>query len=257
MRSHQADVAALEQWKPLCQKMAFKAAKRAAAIGIPLDAEDFAQEMRMTVLRCHDSFDETKGVKMITFLYRAMYNEMNKIFDQEERQRWDGGFVKGDDTYNPVYDGEGNEIPEDEEAKARRRQRGHARKRTGFKVSGDTTWSSEDGTGESAWNNVEDDTYRSPEHSYLDAELVKWTHEQVSGDASAALRLLQSGDKFVTQQLAAYNAGVQLEAEQYGIRRLPANLDLPFVCKLLGFGQAKRDKIGEEIKQAVALYGSQ
>ncbi|WEU67329.1 hypothetical protein [Xanthomonas phage JGB6] len=52
MRSHQNDVAALEQWTPLIHKIAYKAAQRAAAIDFPMLQSDFAQELSITVLKC-------------------------------------------------------------------------------------------------------------------------------------------------------------------------------------------------------------
>ncbi len=214
MRSHQNDVAALEQWTPLIHKIAFKAARRAAAIGVPLSHDDFAQELSITVLKCHDSFNPELGVKMITFLYRAMYNEVNKLLRKDS-----------DNAQN------------------------------GFKISGDTTWDSDDGA-DSAWDYVEDDQERSPENAFMDEELIDWVHDQVDEEASAVLHILQSGGEFVAHQLQAYNDGVAEEAMSGGMRRMSLDMNLAFVCKLLGFSHAKQTRIGHQIQQAVSKYGS-
>lgn len=216
MRSHQNDAAALEQWTPLIHKMAFKAARRAAAIGVPLSHDDFAQEMRITVLKCHDSFDPDRGVKMITFLHRAMYNEINKLLKRDS-----------------------------DNAKA------------GFRISGDTAWDGEDGQGESVWDYVEDDQQRSPENSFMDTELIDWVHSRIDRESSAVLHILQSGSEFVSQQLRAYNEGVELEALSGGIRRVPLDMNFAFVCKLLGFSHAKQQRVGIQITEAIASYGTQ
>lgn len=213
MRSHQNDVAALEQWTPLIHKIAFKAAQRAAAIGAPIRHEDFVQELGIVVLRCHDQFNPELGVKMITYLYRSMYNEVNKLLR--------------DDSNNAQQ---------------------------AYTVSGDSTWDSDDGS-DSAWDYVEDDQERSPEHSFMDGELIDWVHDQVSPETSAVLQVLQSGSQIVTHQLAAYNAGIEQEYLETGFRRLPLDMNFPFICKLLGYGHAKQTKMANEIQQAIKSYG--
>ena len=105
MRSHQADVAAIEQWTPLIYKIAYKAARRAAAIGVPISQEDFVQELSITVLKCHDSFNPEFGVKMITFLHRAMYNEVNKLLKKDSANTEFGFKVSGDTTWDSDGDG--------------------------------------------------------------------------------------------------------------------------------------------------------
>lgn len=256
MRSHQNDAAALEQWKPLIHKMAFKAARRAAAIDVPMSHDDFVQELSITVLRCHDSFNPDLGVKMITFLYRAIYNELNKIFDRETAGRMVS--IKSE----PDTDADGNKIQlrdvrgdlvyNDDGTPAWKMRH---RKVTGFKVSGDSTWTGEDGDS-SAWDHIEDDIERSPEHAFMDAELVKWVHSNVDREASAVLSILQSGNPFVTQQLHAYNAGIEYDAATGGIKRVPLDINFSFVSKLLGHSPAKQAKLANQIKQAVAIYGT-
>lgn len=215
MRSHQNDVAALEQWTPLIHKIAFKAAQRAAKIKVPLTKDDFVQELSITVLRCHDGFDPEQGVKMITYLYRSMYNEVNKLM-------------------------------RDASAEAA----------AGYRtVSGDTTWSGDDGD-DSAWDYVEDDQQRSPENSFMDGELIDFVHDQLDPEASAVLQMLQSGNQFVAHQLRAYNDGVADEAAAGGIRKLPLDMNFAFICKLLGFNYGKQARIGQQIQQAIASYGT-
>jgi len=107
MRSHQADVAALEQWKPLIEKMAFKAARRAAAIKSPLDVDDFRQELQMTVLRAMDSYDESKGAKFITFLHSAFYHEINKLLRRDHTNCQFGYTISGDTAFD--NEGEGTD----------------------------------------------------------------------------------------------------------------------------------------------------
>lgn len=215
MRSHQNDVAALEQWTPLIHKIAFKAARRAAAIGSPHSHDDFAQELQITVLKCHDQFNPDLGVKMITYLHRAMYNEVNKIL------RRDSDNVQA-----------------------------------GFTVSGDSTWAGDDGQGEAAWDYIEDDCQRSPEHAFMDGELVDWVHDQISNEASAVLHMLQSGNQFLANQLHAYNAGVEMEAAEGGLRRMSLDMNFSFVCKVLGFNHGKQTRLAQEIQNAVASYGA-
>lgn len=214
MRSHQNDVAALEQWTPLIHKMAYKAARRAAAIGVPISADDFVQELSITVLKCHDSYNPEVGAKMITFLHRAMYNEINKLLKR------DSDNVKA-----------------------------------GFTVSGDTTWVGDDGQGDSAWDYVEDDQQRSPENAFMDGELIAWVYQKIGSEAAAVLQILQSGNQFVAQQLAAYNTGVEQEAMTGGLRRLSLDMNFPFICKLLGFNHTKQAKLAQEIQLAIASYG--
>lgn len=215
MRSHQADVAALEQWTPLIYKLAFKAARRAAAIGVPISQEDFVQELSITVLKCHDSFNPDFGVKMTTFLHRAMFNEINKLLKR--------------DSANTQY---------------------------GYKVSGDTTWDGEGDVADSAWDYVEDDQERSPENCVMDKELIQWVHDNVDGEASAILTMLNSGNDLIAQQLRAYNDGIAEEAMLGGIRRIPLDMNFGFICKLLGFGHAKQVKLSRQIQAAIESYGS-
>lgn len=107
MRSHQEGVAALEQWKPLIEKMAFKAARRAAAIKSPLDVDDFRQELQMTVLRALDSYDADKGAKFITFLHSAFFHEINKLLRRDHTNCQFGYTISGDTAYD--NDGEGTD----------------------------------------------------------------------------------------------------------------------------------------------------
>jgi DNA-directed RNA polymerase specialized sigma24 family protein len=214
MRQHESDVAALEQWNPLVHKIAHKAARRAAAIGVPIGHDDFVQELRIVVLKCQDSFNPELGVKMITFLHRAMYNEVNKLLGRDQRNV-----------------------------------------QAGFTISGDTTWSNEDGAGESAWDYVEDDLQRSPQALIEDTDLIGWVHNKISPQASAVLHILQSGHPFVGQQLRAYNDAIAAEALSGGMRRIPLDMNFTFVCKLLGFTNGKMNKLALEIENAVNTYG--
>lgn len=214
MRSHQADEAALEQWKPLIEKFSFKAARRAAAINAPYDADDFRQILRMTVLRAMDSFDPEKGVKFITFLYSAFFHEINKTLRTCQ-----------------------------------------ANVEQGYTISGNASFSKDSDGGDQAWDYIEDDQERSPEHSYMDMDLLQHVHRTVSEDASIALRMLMSGNPFVTQQMEAYNYGIDQDAQQGGMRRYQLDLNFQFICKLLGYSSSKVVKLSNQINDAIKTYG--
>ena len=91
-------LAALEQWTPLIAKLSYKAAQRAAKIGSHLDQEDFKQELSMTLFRAIDAYDPNNesGAKLITFLHRAFYNEINKLLNRDNRNAQIAYTVSGD-----------------------------------------------------------------------------------------------------------------------------------------------------------------
>lgn len=235
MQSHQQDEAALAQWKPLINKMAFKAAQRAAAIGLPMDHDDWAQVMSMTVIKCQSAFDPEMGVKMITFLHTAMFNEMNKIFLKEENRR------RIDTKCEEYIDSDG---------------RPSKRKvnELGFNISGDTTWES-DGGPKSVWDNVEDEA-ATPEEYAEESHLMDFVHSKVDAEVSALLTLLESQAALITNQLNAYNIAVENEALAGGIRRLTLDMDFAFICKLMGYSQPRQAKMSAQVKAAIAQYGN-
>ena len=235
MRSHQQDEAALAQWTPLIHKMAFKAAQRAEAIGIPMKHDDWVQEISIVVLRCHDSFDPSKEVKMITFLHTSIFNEINKIFAREESRR------RIDMTVEEYIDHDGT-------------TQKRAKNVIGHNISGDTTWSGEDGD-ESIWGHVEDES-QSPEEQCIESDLMDYVHSKVDAESSAILTLLESGSPIITAQLQAYNFGVEAEALAGGIRRFKLEMDFSFVCKLLGYSAAKQARMTAKIKEAITRYGN-
>ena len=98
MRQHQADVAALEQWTPLIAKLSYKAAQRAAKIGSHLDQDDFKQELSIALLRAIDAYnpDHEAGAKLITFLHRTFYNEINRLLNKDHRNAQVALTISGD-----------------------------------------------------------------------------------------------------------------------------------------------------------------
>lgn len=216
MRQHQQDVAALEQWTPLIAKISFKAAQRAARIGSHLDQDDFKQELSMTLLRAMESYDPNNeaGAKLITFLHRAFYNEVNKLLNRDQRNC-----------------------------------------DVAFTISGDSQ-SGADEEEFSLWGHIESDSERPADYLVMDEELIEHVRDNISPDAYAVLAMLQSNAPFVSQQLEAYNEGVTLEHAQGGIRRLALDMNFQFICKMLGFGNAKMNKLVAEVENAVATYGA-
>ncbi len=95
----QAFNAALVQWTPLIEKVSFHAAKRAAGMGSVQRVDDFRQILRMTLNRALESFDPNRGVKFITFIYRAFYNEVNKELRVEDQNAKIAGTYSGDSFY--------------------------------------------------------------------------------------------------------------------------------------------------------------
>lgn len=256
MRQHQRDVAALEQWTPLIAKLSFKAAQRAAKIGSSMRQEDFRQELSITLLRALDSYDPNNeaGAKFITFLYRAFYNEINKIL-MRDTMNLNGGV-------RPVYDPNAvdehtlREMLEEGEISVEdfKRKRRALHKTTIRTVSGDHIAESDDGGSVDVWGYIEDDSERSAENLVMDADLMRFVQATLPPGTAAVLDILTSGAPFLAQQLELYNAGVQQEYEDTGKRRLHLDLNFAFVCKLLGFSQNKANKLEEEIKTAVKQY---
>lgn len=235
MRSHQQDEAALAQWNPLINKLAYSAAQRAAGLGIPMSHEDWVQEISIVVLRCQDSFDPTKEVKMITFLYRSIYNEMNKVFAKEESRR--------------RIDLECEEYI-DKDGKPSKRLKNIV----GFNVSGDTTWNSEEGD-ESVWGHIEDEQAQ-PDEVCEDAQLMDFVHANVSDEISSILTILESGSPLITSQLHAYNFGVEADSNAGGIRRFQLEMDFAFICKLLGYPPSKTSRLAAQVKSTIMKYGN-
>lgn len=83
----------LDQWKPLTEKLSYKAAKRAHVICPYMDQDDFRQIIRITIIKAAKSFDPTRGVRFITFLYQAIYNEINRAMRVEQEAATAGVFV--------------------------------------------------------------------------------------------------------------------------------------------------------------------
>lgn len=216
MRQHQQDIAALEQWTPLIAKLSYKAAQRAKKIGSHLGQDDFKQELSITLLRAMDSYDPNNesGAKLITFLYRSFYNEINKLLNRDDRNA-----------------------------------------KVAYTMSGDTCFS-EDDDEFSIWGSIEGDSERSPEELALDEELEVYVRRNVSVEACAVLDILNSDAPFITQQLESYNAGVDQDFEDGGIRRFTLDMNFQFVCKLLGFGNVKIKQLSQQVENAVAAYGA-
>ncbi|WEU67330.1 hypothetical protein [Xanthomonas phage JGB6] len=124
------------------------------------------------------------GVKMITFLYRAMYNEVNKIFGKEEANRKLSQHV---------------EEYRDKDGKISKRIVNDI----GFNISGDSTYDDE-GTPQGIWDHVPDEQ-ASPESNVMEDQLMDFVHANISPEASAILCILESQNPFVTDQLIAYN----------------------------------------------------
>lgn len=213
MQQHQA--AALEQWKPLIEKMSFKAAQRAKKLKAPYDADDFRQELKMTVLRALESFDPERGVKFSTFIHNAFYHEINKL-------------LRRDDINAKV----------------------------GMTYSGDNFYAGDESDKEDIWGTVEEDSERSAENLYMDAELMDYVMDHVSPEAAAAVHLLTSNNDLIGQQLAAYNFGVEREAQEGGIRRYSLDMNLAFICKLFGYSHNKMRQLADQINNAVLAYGA-
>lgn len=215
MRQHQQDIAALEQWTPLIAKLSYKAAQRAVKIGSHLRQDDFKQELSITLLRAIEAYDPNNesGAKLITFLYRSFYNEINKLLNRDDRNA-----------------------------------------HVAYTMSGDSCFS-EDDDEFSIWGQVESDCERSAENLVMDEELETFVRNNVSPEARAVLDILTSNAPFVVQQLESYNIGVDQEFEEGGIRRFTLDMNFQFVCKLLGFGNLKTNKLAKQVESAVASYG--
>lgn len=235
MRSHQSDVTALTQWKPLIHKISYQAAKRAVAIGLPMTQADFVQELSVVCLKCHDSYNPDMGASMMTFLYRAMYNEVNKIFTREESGR------KISHQVVEVKDRDGVMVK-------------RVVNDLGFNISGDTTYNGEEGP-VGIWDHIED-IGESPEAIAMEDDLQDYLHARIHPDASVILCILESGNSFIGDQLAAYNDGVTEEAQAGGIRRLHLDLDFAFVGKLLGYDRAKIARHAAQVKKVIQEYGA-
>ena len=230
----QGFAAALEQWKPLIEKFSFKAAQRAAAMKAPISADDFRQILRITLHACLKSYDPNRGVKLITFLYNAFWNEINKEFRKIERE---------------------TEIPEirDPKTGALLRPISHFTTISGDGFGGE---SSGDDRVHNAWDHMEDEVYRSAENQYMDRELRDFVAGNLKGPAKAVFGALVTNNHLVGAQLHAYNKGIELEAQEGGMRRLALDFNLPFVCRLMGINRAQTEKIGSEIRNQIAAYGA-
>jgi hypothetical protein len=88
--------AALKQWTPLVEKYTRKCAMRASAMSAPFDQEDIRQELHLTLIKCVDAYDESKGVKFITYVHTAFFHEMNRMFRTIDRNAEHGFTVSGD-----------------------------------------------------------------------------------------------------------------------------------------------------------------
>lgn len=210
----QAFEAALVQWTPLIERVSFHAAKRAAGMGSVQRVDDFRQILRMTLDRALKSYDPNKGAKLITFLWRAFYNEVNKELGPEDKNAKIAGTYSGDSFFT-----------DDAEVNA-------------------------------AWEYVEDDTERSQEFLYMDAELQDYVNKRLKGPAKAVFGALVSNNQLVGAQLRAYNCGVELEAAEGGMRRFTLDLDLPFVCRLFGLTKTVTARIAAEIRTHINAYGN-
>jgi Sigma-70 region 2 len=215
MRQDDVTSAALEQWKPLIEKTAYKAAQRAAKIDSPYNVDDFRQELKMTLMRALQSFNPELGVKFITFIHSAFYHEINKIM-----------------------------------------RRADLNAKIGFTVGGDNFFAGDESEAESIWSQIEDDSERSAENIYMDGELLSHVRKNTTSEAWAVLQMTLSNDPFIVNQLTAYNIGVEMEAEEGGIRRFSLDMNIAFVGKLLKFSPAKIKKISEQIQGAIKSYGS-
>ncbi len=121
--------------------------------------------------------------------------------------------------------------------------------------SSDTFWNGEGDEGVSVWETVEDDSERSAENLYMDAELVAFVRSKLSTRTRCMFDALTGNHPIVTQQLLSYNAGVEQEAAAGGIRRLSLDMNLAFVCKLFGIPRPTAAKMGEEIQATIHAYG--
>lgn len=77
----------IEQFKDQIRSMAMSGAKRAAAIGAPLDVEDFEQELRITTMKCSDRYLDDSPAIFHTYLYTAMWHRIDALLLPHQKKR--------------------------------------------------------------------------------------------------------------------------------------------------------------------------
>lgn len=75
----------IQQFTPLINKYAYKFHQRAMGLGCAMDMDDIRQELCIIFLRCVTNYDETKGASFMNFLISAMYHEMNRMMQRDQR----------------------------------------------------------------------------------------------------------------------------------------------------------------------------
>lgn len=90
VEANQNATRSIEQFWPMINRYTYKFHQRAVGLGSPLDYDDVRQELCLTFTKCKASYDETKGASFMNFVISAWFNEMNRIFRKDQRNREEG-----------------------------------------------------------------------------------------------------------------------------------------------------------------------
>ena len=71
----------LEKWEPKVQKFL------QTTFVNGMDREDIAQELRISILKAADHFDDTKGVIFHTYLHTAMVNTLRTLISKAQKTK--------------------------------------------------------------------------------------------------------------------------------------------------------------------------
>lgn len=77
--------AAVTAMQPLIKSYAWKASQRTHVLGIPLDMDDFVQELSLATVRCVERYDPDKGWTFEAFLRGAFHNEVSALIRKNQQ----------------------------------------------------------------------------------------------------------------------------------------------------------------------------
>jgi DNA-directed RNA polymerase specialized sigma24 family protein len=77
--------AAVIAMQPLIKSYSWKASQRAHVLGIPLDMDDFVQELSLATVRCVERYDPEKGWTFEAFLRGAFHNEVSALIRRNQQ----------------------------------------------------------------------------------------------------------------------------------------------------------------------------
>lgn len=97
--------AAVIAMQPLIKSYAWKASQRAHVLNMPLDMDDFVQELNMACCRCVERYDPETGWTFEAFLRGAFFNEIQGLFRKHAKNLKYGHFVVSETRYSDDEDG--------------------------------------------------------------------------------------------------------------------------------------------------------